>query len=98
MKMSIFSIIMSIIKAINDAIITRNDIISVSPEGWYHGSPPLFSLAPPPFNFKAYTEKQCFITLLTEHRVPLMHSSTLNIYAGGNTEYTYYNIGEINQN
>ena len=28
MKMSIFSIIMSIIKAINDAIITRNDIIS----------------------------------------------------------------------
>ena len=27
MKMSIFSIIMSIIKAINDDIITRNDII-----------------------------------------------------------------------
>ena len=27
MKMSIFSIIMSIIKAINDAIITRNEII-----------------------------------------------------------------------
>ena len=28
MKMSIFSIVMSIIKAINDAIITRNDIFS----------------------------------------------------------------------
>ena len=36
----------------------------------------------PTFNFKVYSEKRCFTTLLTKHHVPLMHSSTLNIYPG----------------
>ena len=30
-------------------------LFSVSPKGWYLG-------APPPFNFKVYAEKHCFIT------------------------------------
>ena len=42
-----------------------NTNISVSPKGWYYGTPPPFSLAPLPFNFKVYAEKQ-FITLI-EH-------------------------------
>ena len=35
---------------------------SVFPKGCYHGTPPPFSLAPLPFNFKVYAEKHCFIT------------------------------------
>ena len=48
--------------------------ISVSPKGWYHGTPPSF-------NFKVYAEKHCFITriktLLTKRHVSLMHSPPL---------------------
>ena len=44
----------------------HNTCISVSPKGWYHGAPPPVSLAPLPFNFKAYAEKRCFKTLI-EH-------------------------------
>ena len=40
---------------------------SVSPKGWYHGTPPSFSLAPPSFNFKIYAEKHCFITRIEHH-------------------------------
>ena len=41
----------------------HNDVLGFSPKGWYHNTPPLFSLAPPSFNLKVYSEKHCFTTL-----------------------------------
>ena len=64
---------------------------SISPKGWYYGTPPPFSLAPPSFNFKLYGEKHCLITLM-EHGASIMYHRCTPpplIYILGATWYMY---------